>query len=560
MNVSKHHQPKMTNVENRPATTTARKNLPLCTFAGVSQEKIRSQLDIDQAQNFGFINKIKNLSFWPPRREKSAEPSCGVMKFATVPAKQQQSISSDEIFGVEKTYVSGPLMSNQQPGRIVDKKPSQNYDDVNNEHRQPPSHYYPIINKNRSPFAANCSSSSSALSVPSTATAVMTTVDPPSVLHESACGEEAQSKKQGESSTSVIKHKFTTAPLPNATTAAAAAFINNPRSSSTRLSSLESGHVTVTPLLSSDNHNGSVVSHCASIPQLSNRAAATNSELFAKKRQFFQLTQQQPEPSSTVAVDRSNQALDYSTTLSTSACWPTNLKTGAVSSISSSFESTLSSSRLPKIDEDLHDFRRLSKYRISLDESGVQLRPKEQHSLTDNHEDLHPCRFSRQNKRSSLRESQSLDTAIRFSDTCVTRLAKRFEEGTMDNVGPLKLYHTQVYKRELNKICEQNQGSVLNKAHLFDGTKVDEKPDDDETTVDNFSRGRLEKQSSVPEQDDLVQPSSRLQVKSVSFQTLRSPGMRQESFMRAILNPDMKRQGEDIIIYFLVFFTRMLMI
>lgn len=50
----------------------------------------------------------------------------------------------------------------------------------------------------------------------------------------------------------------------------------------------------------------------------------------------------------------------------------------------------------------------------------------------------------------------------------VTKLAEHFEKGDVDHVGPLKLYHAQVYKRELEKICAENFGSVLTKAQRFD--------------------------------------------------------------------------------------------
>lgn len=50
----------------------------------------------------------------------------------------------------------------------------------------------------------------------------------------------------------------------------------------------------------------------------------------------------------------------------------------------------------------------------------------------------------------------------------VTKLAEYFEKGDIDHVGPLKLYHAQIYKRELEKICSENFGSVLTKAQCFE--------------------------------------------------------------------------------------------
>ncbi|KRX99480.1 GTPase-activating protein pac-1 [Trichinella pseudospiralis] len=47
-------------------------------------------------------------------------------------------------------------------------------------------------------------------------------------------------------------------------------------------------------------------------------------------------------------------------------------------------------------------------------------------------------------------------------------LISLYETGTVDRVGPLKLYHAQMYKRELNRITSHNLGQVLRKAKRFD--------------------------------------------------------------------------------------------
>lgn len=76
-----------------------------------------------------------------------------------------------------------------------------------------------------------------------------------------------------------------------------------------------------------------------------------------------------------------------------------------------------------------------------------------------------------------LSSSSSIVSANRFLPTenervssikRVTNLAKQFENGDVDQIGPLKLYHTQAYKRELEKISSRNSGSVLQKAQNFE--------------------------------------------------------------------------------------------
>jgi hypothetical protein len=96
-----------------------------------------------------------------------------------------------------------------------------------------------------------------------------------------------------------------------------------------------------------------------------------------------------------------------------------------------------------------------------------------------------PAATSVGRKRQSWCTSYSLDSACRRNlgdgDSAstnhqilrqpvsgVTKLAKKFELGEMDRVGPLKLYHTQANKRELMKVCANNQGGVYNKAMIFE--------------------------------------------------------------------------------------------
>ncbi|KRZ18846.1 GTPase-activating protein pac-1, partial [Trichinella zimbabwensis] len=58
---------------------------------------------------------------------------------------------------------------------------------------------------------------------------------------------------------------------------------------------------------------------------------------------------------------------------------------------------------------------------------------------------------------------------VAASDSCLVRtLISLYETGTVDRVGPLKLYHAQMYKRELNRITSHNLGQVLRKAKRFD--------------------------------------------------------------------------------------------
>ncbi|KRY60115.1 GTPase-activating protein pac-1, partial [Trichinella britovi] len=58
---------------------------------------------------------------------------------------------------------------------------------------------------------------------------------------------------------------------------------------------------------------------------------------------------------------------------------------------------------------------------------------------------------------------------VAASDSCLVRtLISLYERGTVDRVGPLKLYHAQMYKRELNRITSHNLGQVLRKAKRFD--------------------------------------------------------------------------------------------
>ncbi|KRX84583.1 Rho GTPase-activating protein 21, partial [Trichinella sp. T6] len=60
-------------------------------------------------------------------------------------------------------------------------------------------------------------------------------------------------------------------------------------------------------------------------------------------------------------------------------------------------------------------------------------------------------------------------STVAASDSCLVRtLISLYERGTVDRVGPLKLYHAQMYKRELNRITSHNLGQVLRKAKRFD--------------------------------------------------------------------------------------------
>ncbi len=59
----------------------------------------------------------------------------------------------------------------------------------------------------------------------------------------------------------------------------------------------------------------------------------------------------------------------------------------------------------------------------------------------------------------------------------VTHLTQTFEEGPVDPVGALKLYHAQAHKREMAKVCSSGAGRmVMQKARKFNDRSLPTSP------------------------------------------------------------------------------------
>uniref|UniRef100_A0A915ILW5 Uncharacterized protein n=1 Tax=Romanomermis culicivorax TaxID=13658 RepID=A0A915ILW5_ROMCU len=213
-----------------------------------------------------------------------------------------------------------------------------------------------------------------------------------------------------------------------------------------------------------------------------------NSQIFENKRNFFRLLED--------IRAENNGHDDYQQKKRAPQIWSQKIDTGLVNHLSKKF--------------------------IGTSDAAFPTNELKREILADNDETLFYLRFKREksepkdsrvseedrkfrNNRLSWATSYSLDTGrdlgqapdtlhhntnnlalIGGAPTCVWRLAKKFESGDMDQVGPLKLYQTQVYKRELEKICVHNQGDVHQKACMFeDGrsrSKESETPEDDQST------------------------------------------------------------------------------
>ncbi|KRX99478.1 Rho GTPase-activating protein 21 [Trichinella pseudospiralis] len=78
-------------------------------------------------------------------------------------------------------------------------------------------------------------------------------------------------------------------------------------------------------------------------------------------------------------------------------------------------------------------------------------------------------RFNNSTITTTTAAAAAAAATVAASDSCLVRtLISLYETGTVDRVGPLKLYHAQMYKRELNRITSHNLGQVLRKAKRFD--------------------------------------------------------------------------------------------
>ncbi|VDP00246.1 unnamed protein product [Soboliphyme baturini] len=81
----------------------------------------------------------------------------------------------------------------------------------------------------------------------------------------------------------------------------------------------------------------------------------------------------------------------------------------------------------------------------------------------------------------------------------VRTLAKDFEDGAADHIGPLKLYHAETYKRELRKITSNKLGRVFRRIRCFEFLSTTEKLLSDQQLAQVQSK-ELPQLSSPPDQ------------------------------------------------------------